>query len=387
MKKIIRVFLTLLITINIFSCNQNQSPPPTTFTTTVSDIQKYGNLVLDIVGNDFLKSGFDFGDIINVNINNVDYEMPVGSSYSDVEQGEYICRVGIDTDANIDCVIIAINMGDFASSTKIATKTKTDESLGFKWTYNVPEPCRVNISMKEKGGYYEEYVSHSLALVRTNDRNDYPNLTDEEYANFRMIKTSNIKEGILYRTSSPINSNIGRNTYADKAMRNANVKTTINLADDKTTMESYENYTETYYSTTNIIPLNLALDFTTAEFKAGIARAFRFIGENEGPYLVHCLEGKDRAGYISSLLECIMGASADEVVSDYMVSYYNYYNVDQKDERYNKIKTNNIEKLLKNAFAVDNIYNVDLKKECEELLVSIGLSNDEIEVVRQKLQK
>jgi len=391
MKRIFKVLFALLIVANLFSCNNKQNivsqKNEIVFKSTIDNIQKYGNLVLDGTGDDFLNVGFDYGDIVNVNVNNVDYEMPVGSNFSDVEQGEYVCRVGIDPATNLDSVIIAINMGDFATSANIATKTKTDTDPGFKWVYNIDEQSTVIISMKEKAGYYEQYMSNSLGLERSDDRKDFPNLTDEEFANFRMINTSNIKDGILYRSSSPVNPIINRNKYADIATRNANIKSIINLADNQTTMSEYPSYNESYYSTTNIIPLDLSIDFQAKDFKDGIVKAIRFIGENDGPYLIHCNEGKDRAGYMSAIVECMMGATADEVIKDYMVTYYNYYNVTENDERYNPIKSKNIENTLKNSFNVDNIYNIDLKKECEKYLMSLGLTNTEIEAAINKLHE
>lgn len=170
-------------------------------------------------------------------------------------------------------------------------------------------------------------------------------------------------------------------------MRDANIKSALNLADNQATINEYESYTESYYSTTNIILLDLSIDFQAKEFKDGIVKAIKIIGENEGPYLVHCNEGKDRAGYMSAIIECMMGATAEEVVKDYMITYYNYYNVAENDDRYNTIKGKNIEDTLKKSFNVDNIYGIDLKKECEEFLISIGLTNSEIEAARSRLQK
>ncbi|MCR4920515.1 MAG: tyrosine-protein phosphatase [Bacteroidaceae bacterium] len=47
------------------------------------------------------------------------------------------------------------------------------------------------------------------------------------------------------------------------------------------------------------------------------------------PYLVHCLEGKDRTGYVCALLEGLCGASYEEIVADYLATYNNYYRVNQ----------------------------------------------------------
>ena len=391
MKKIFRLLIALTVATSLFSCNKNQNiknqKTEPIFKSSVNNIQKYGNVVLNGTGDDFLKSGFEYGDIVNVNINNADYELPVVSNYSDVEQGKYLCRVGIDTETKLDSVILAINMGDFATSTGVATKNKIEIDPGFKWDYNIQEPIYATITMKEKAGYYEKYISSSLGLKRSDERADYPNLSDEEFANFRMIKTSNIKEGIIYRSSSPVNPVIKRNTYADAAMRDTKIKSAINLADSQATINEYKSYNESYYSTTNIILLDLSIDFQAKEFKDGIVKAIKFIGENEGPYLIHCNEGKDRAGYMSAIIECMMGATGEEVVKDYMITYYNYYGVTENDKRYDAIKSKNIEDTLKKNLNVDSIYGIDLKKECEKFLISIGLTDSEIEAARSRLQK
>ena len=35
------------------------------------------------------------------------------------------------------------------------------------------------------------------------------------------------------------------------------------------------------------------------------------MASHEGPYLIHCTEGKDRTGFVSALLECLIGAGAE----------------------------------------------------------------------------
>ena len=180
----------------------------------VSEIQKYGNLVLSLTGTEFLSQGYTYGDLVTVTINDQDLDMPVGSNYSDVDQGSMVCRVVIKPDLNEDNLILAINMGDLATASGIATKEKIEADPGYIWHYNVAEPVSVTFSLKEKGGYAEEYAWHQLE--GTSNRGDYPNLTDAEYANFRNIATTGMGEGALYRSSSPVNPHINRNREAVK---------------------------------------------------------------------------------------------------------------------------------------------------------------------------
>ena len=355
----------------------------------VTGIQKYGNLELDLKGSDFLNAGFAYGDVVTVTLNGEEYEMPVGSNYSDVDNGAMLCRVVIKEETSEDATLLAINMGDLATTAGIAVKNSIEADPGFEWIYNegVEQPVKVTIEMKEPGGYYEEYLIHQL--TRSEERENYPDLSDEEFANFRMIATSGIRSGVLYRSSSPINPEIGRSALADAAAAEAGIKTIVNLADNDETMRGYEGFAESYYAKQNVIGLNLGVDFTAADFKAGLAKALRFIAENDGPYLIHCNEGKDRAGFFSAIVEALMGAPADEIVADYMTTFHNYYGVEEGTEQYDAVVNSNISKSLQTAFGVADIFapDVDLKAEAEEYLEEeLGLTAEEIAAIKEKLQ-
>ena len=349
----------------------------------ITDIQKYGNVQLSISGTDLLALGYAYGDIVTVTVNGNDYDMPVGSNFSDVEQGSMICRVVIKPETNEDYVLVAINMGDFATTAGIAQKEKIEADPGYVWHYQVEEPVAVSFAMKEQGGYYETWVMNQL--TRSEKREDYPDLTDEQFANFRVIATTGVGAGKLYRSSSPVNPEIGRNTYADKAAEQAGVKTFINLADSLETMQGYEGFAESYYSKQAVIPLNLGVDFAADDFRAGLANGIRFIAENEAPFLVHCNEGKDRAGFVSAVLECLMGATLDEVKADYMVTFFNYYGVQPGTDQYDLIVSANIVKSLCTAFGLDTLENADLAAAAEAYLLGIGVTAEEIAQVRAKL--
>lgn len=348
--------------------------------TTIAAIEKYGNLDLSITGEQFQAMGFTYGDMITVGINGQEYDMPVGGSYSDVDTGSMICRI------TEPCVIIAINMGDFATTTGLATKlTGDDGTVTWEYAEGVETPVKVTFTMKEQGGYLSEYLLRQL--TRTNDRADYTQLNDSQFANFRNIATTGMGTGTLYRSSSPINPELGRNGYADAAMRGAAVATVMNLADNEATAAGYEGFDESYYASQNVIYLNLGVDFTADSFQESFAEGLRFFAANEGPYLVHCNEGKDRAGFVSAILECLMGATADEVLADYMVTYYNYYGVEAGSEQYDAIVNSNIRKSLATAFDVSDISaeGVDLAAEAEAYMQEIGLSAEEISALKENL--
>lgn len=379
MKKLLSLVLALMLaTFTVSACAGGVDAD-------VTEIEKYGNMVLSLKGSELLEAGFAYGDIVTVTINGNRYDMPIGSNFADVDQGSMICRVVIKPDLNEDMILLAINMGDLATASGIATKEKTEGDPGYIWHLNegVAEPARVHIEMKEQGGYNDQYVIHQL--VRSENREDYPELNDEQFANFRAITTTGVGAGKLYRSSSPVNPEIGRNLFADRAAQAAGVKTIINLADSKEEMHGFEGFDASYYSKQAIIPLDLPLDFMGEEFRTGLAEGLRFLASHEGPYLVHCTEGKDRAGFVSAILECLMGAAADEVIADYMVTFFNYYRVQPGTEQYDIIAGNNICKSLATAFGIADIREADLKAEAEEYLLEIGLTPDVIAQIRANL--
>ena len=310
---------------------------PIQINTTIYEIAKHGNLVLYMYGKDLYDEGFEHGDIVEIAIGDKTWDVPLCTSYSDVDNGDAVLRANGDADG----VVLALNMGDFATTAGIAAKTSIDEEPGYRWDYLMEAPIEITITMKEAGGYREEWLIRQL--VRTNERADYANLSDGAFANFRVIETTGMSKGVLYRSSSPINPDLGRNTYADKAAENAGIMTVVNLADPSNTYEGAEN---TYYSTCRVVYVNLGTDFLSEATLNGLAESMRFIINNNGPYLIHCNEGKDRAGFVSALLECLMGATIDEVIDDYMVTYYNYYGVEEGTEKYVAIVKNNLIKSL-----------------------------------------
>ncbi len=354
---------------------------------------KYGNLYTTCKASDFFgELGFTWGDLVTVKFLDKELVLPVVPTYSYVDTGKPAIIIEKDSDGKeTGYLSMAINMGNFTTTYGIGTKV-TNEDKTWYWVANegVTFPIKVEFEMYEKGGYLAEYILHDLS--RTNNREDYPNLTDEEFANFRQIKTTGMGNS-LYRTSNPVNPELGRNTYADAAIKNAGVTVIMNLSDDQATAEARECFAGSYYSKQNVIYLNLGVDFADPSFQSGLAEGLRFFANNPGVYAVHCTEGKDRAGFVSALLECLMGATAQEVVEDYMTTYYNYYGVEKGTEKYEAIANKNIVMTLKTAFGVPADYDItsvssaDLQYGAQAYLKAIGLTDAEIAALKANLAK
>ena len=204
------------------------------------------------------------------------------------------------------------------------------------------------------------------------NRNDYPSLSDAEFANFREIKTTGIAKDKLYRSSSPINDWGNRNFI---------------VVDSNEKMNGYKGFTNTYYSTQTAIALNLNLKFLSKDFQNKVARGVKFIARNEPPFLIHCNLGKDRTGLFCAIIEALMGATPDEISEDYATSFYNYFGIKLYSSDYYFVVNNEIRTFLASMLGVEDIDNVNLSAAAERYLLRIGVSAEEIESVRAKLNQ
>ncbi len=113
-----------------------------------------------------------------------------------------------------------------------------------------------------------------------------------------MVGTTGMGYGVLYRSSSPINPAIGRNTYADAAAKAHGVKTIMNLADNQAKAEAYAGYADTYYSKQNVAFLGIGVDFLSETNRTGLAEVCA-TATHDGRTSCTATRGQDRAGFTS----------------------------------------------------------------------------------------
>ena len=340
----------------------------------IMEITNHGNVKLNTTFDEMNSHDMEVADIITVSVGEDSYDIPIGTAITDVDSGEMLCW--FDEDHNE--VELIVNLNSFAEITGIGQKRTIEEDPGFEWDIKVGE---VGLSLKEKQGYQNVYEDRQLS--RTNAREDYPELTDEEFANFRAFCTEGGKEPVFYRSSTPLNPDLGRNEYVMAAMEKAGIRTVINLNDSVERMENYTTYPESYYSRCSIINPQLNYDFGSEEFSEKVKEIIVFITENDGPYLIHCNEGKDRTGILCALMEFLVGESMEEVVQDYMLSYRNFYKIQPGDENYDTIVNTNLKKTLCKICQIDNIETADMQKEAEEYFISIGITKEQLDTIRR----
>ena len=360
----------------------------TEVTSSVKEIQKYGNLVLTIEKKDLDAMGAEYGDVFTVSFQDTEVYAPYCTNYSDVDLGSIVLRNDGET------LILAINMGDFATTYSIAEKVSNPDKT-YKWIFEegkTMEDISLLLTLTGKGEYRDEWLIHQLS--RTDNREDYS--SDAAFANFRETKGGKIGEGALFRSSSPINNEIGRAKYADALVKENGIRTVMNLADSEESILSYmekEDFASPYYASLfengDVIALNMGVSFKTREFQASLSEGLTFLASKEGPYLVHCTEGKDRAGFTSALLSALMGLTYQEIVEDYMTTYENYYHIEKGSEQYEAVKKSNIDSMLSFIASVesDKLSQVDLSLKAEEFLLAIGMEEETVRKLKENLAK
>lgn len=349
----------------------------TTIVEDTFEIFNLGRVNLDVVADSFL-TRFHYGDVVTVMIAGYDtVDVPVVANYSDAFPGEFFLYVS----EGLNAIDLEARYGQMAEVIGLGRDSKF--------------PIDVVVQMKEKGGYVD-HLENLKSLTLAYSPESYPDLSIEEFANFRMVRTTGMGEGVLYRSSSPIDPSIYRNAIADSLAALAGVKTFLNLADDKRYAEEYNGFAESYYATQNVVYLTVDPTFANTLFKEGLVKGLRYMIEHDGPYLVHCTYGMDRTGFTIAVLEALMGATADEIKADYATTHKNFYNVvDGKHigltEKQVELLQAIIVRLMQNSFKtvgvdISDFENADLASATEKYLLALGMEQSEIEALKARLK-
>ena len=334
------------------------------------------DLYLDCPADSFLNE-FQMGNIVTVAINGYDtLDMPVVESAYDVP----IAGFSLVALKSYDYLILSVHYGHLADILKIT---------------DVTVPIEVSISMKEKGGFL---FGLEMRNVQNMDyyAEIYPDLSIDEFANFREVRTTGMGQKRLYRSSNPVDPGLGRNLYADSLAKNAGVTTFINLSDSEEYAKSCQSFDSSYYSTQNVIFLALPVYFYSQQFRDGIASGFRYMIEHDGPYLVHCTFGMDRTGFTIAVLEALMGATTEDIQADYAKTFSNYFNVvdskhvglnEQQVDFFKAVVIRNL-KAVYHAKGIDvpDAEPIDWASATEKYMAKLGLTQEEISALKDRLK-
>ncbi|MBE6116958.1 MAG: hypothetical protein E7188_00235 [Erysipelotrichaceae bacterium] len=342
--------------------------------------QEFGGVYIEIAIDEFNALGFEYGDSVDVvfssgyTLEDIPY---YNGYYVDAGQPLLIAYPGYDY------IKAAVNYGEDLWDTA-ELKAVRQENIWIKATLD--EHSTASIILREHGKYAD--IQEARDISYTDYRTDYP--SDEAFANFRSICMGNIREGVLYRSASPCDNQHKRAPYVDRLIEEAQIHCILNLADNEVKIERYiqaDDFDSPYflslYEADHVIPLALNMNWLSDDFAAKIAQGFIAMSETEGPYLIHCTEGKDRTGFVCMLVEALAGAEYREIADDYMLTYANYYRITEASEpaKYRTILEKNLDAMLRYVIGDENAdpAAVDLSAGARDYLRRAGMSDEQID--------
>lgn len=333
---------------------------------------EFGGVYIHCTIDDFNAQGFAFGDSVNVAFSNgyVLEDLPYYNGYYTVIGSPLLVAY-----PGYPFVKACINNGDDL------------------WTLaGLTEDDRATITLAEQGKYRD--IQEARDIHFTDERSDYG--SDAVFANFRAVQAGDIREGVLYRSASPCDDQHNRATYADALIRGSGVNFILDLCDNDEKIENFLADPDfaspcflSLYESGSVAPIALNANYGARDFREKLAGGLTAMAEAEGPYLVHCTEGKDRTGFVCLLLEALCGASYEEIVRDYMITYDNYYGINEQTDKakYDIIVESVLDPMLQ-ILAGDETADVrtaDLSESAEAYLRSGGMEQNRIDMLKSRL--
>ena len=392
MKKIsgIKIFVLALLILSLCACQKKKEESnPSIADYPIEHEMEYGGVYIKIAIDDFNALGFSFGDSIDLTFDNGKKleDIPYYNGYY-VDAGEPLL-IGYP---GYEYIKATINYGQDLWDEFSLKAPANVEGLWKKAV--LEEHNTATITLHEKGKYLPIQEASDIHYFDERERYD----SDAMFANFRSMNLGKLKKDILYRSASPCDNQYNRAPYVDALIKEAGVKTILDLADNEVKIEKYiarDDFASPYflslYENDQVIPIALNMNYLSDDFGMKIVQGFNLMAEKEGPYLIHCTEGKDRTGFVAMLIEALAKASYEEIEADYMKTYANYYRIDKSNdkEKYQIILERNLDGMI--AFMVNDagidFKNCDLSIYAENYLQRCGMSEEQIQTLKERLME
>ena len=392
MKKIsgIKILVLALLILSLCACQKKKEESnPSIADYPIEHEMEYGGVYIKIAIDDFNALGFSFGDSIDLTFDNGRKleDIPYYNGYY-VDAGEPLL-IGYP---GYEYIKATINYGqDLWDEFSL----KVPANVEGLWKKAVLEEHNTaTITLHEKGKYLPIQEASDIHYFDERERYD----SDAMFANFRSMNLGKLKRDVIYRSASPCDNQHNRAPYVDALIREAGVKTILDLADNEVKIEKYiarDDFASPYFlslfENDQVIPIALNMNYLSDDFGMKIVQGFNLMAEKEGTYLIHCTEGKDWTGFVAMLIEALAKASYEEIEADYMKTYANYYRIDKSNdkEKYQIILERNLDGMI--AFMVNDagidFKNCDLSIYAENYLQRCGMSEEQIQAFKERLME
>jgi protein tyrosine/serine phosphatase len=209
-----------------------------------------------------------------------------------------------------------------------------------------------------------------------------------EFINFREVCIGGIAPKRLYHSSRP--ATFSETNFAlSKLAEKAEIAAVINLDDREAELVIKADRIPWYrrlFEKGCVIALDMDFNYKSDQFSLKLYKGFKFILEHKGHYLIHCLQGIDRTGFIVMILEMLTEANKKEIINEYMMSFLERPGFEKGSEQY-RVEKNNFLKILIEINNFAEISREDDLVNAAENYVSkvIGLTMDETNLLKRAL--
>lgn len=324
---------------------------------------EFGGVYLDPTIEEFNEMGFEYGDSIDIQFSN-------GYLLEDIPYyNGFYTKIGMP-------LLVA-----YPGYPHIRAGFNNGEDL---WVVaDLKEDDTADVTLHERAKYLS--IQEARDIHYSDDREKFP--SDQVFANFRPLSGGKLRANTFYRSASPADNQHNRAPYVDALMAQEGVQYIVDLADNEQKISGYMEdpkfdspYFQFLYENGNVIPLALTANYASEDFRQKTALGCTAMMEHSGPYLIHCTEGKDRTGFVCLLLEALAGASYEEILSDYMITYDNYYQINetQQADKYHTIIEEVLNPMIEIIAPDADIKTADLSPYAKGYLASGGMTEEEI---------
>ncbi len=348
MKKFFAILAALCLLLSAFGAQAEALESPAEPLSVTLDILNRGadafyGCDVNISIKDFIALGFELGDACNVVLENDLYRyefksVPFYNGYYTKTGEPLLCGYGY---------AIKEKRGEDYQY------TRTDYPY-LRFCYNNREmwnllhlttDMKCTITLVEQGGYaYEQKLVGGLTYSKNFEDYEAKNgaTKEEVFANFRAVKSEAMKENVLFRSASLFDNANNRATYVNDLAKANGIDYVLNLADSQKKIDQYQkadvwetlDYSRKLLDNDQVCLMAMSAAYEGAAYQTALVKGLNSALEHHATkILFHCTEGKDRTGFVGVLLEGLCGATYEEMVYDYMVTYDNYYNLTEASDK------------------------------------------------------
>ena len=348
MKKFFAILAALCLLLSAFGAQAEAVESPVEPLSVTLDILNRGadafyGCDVNISIKDFIDLGFELGDACNVVLENDLYRyefksVPFYNGYYTKTGDPLLCGYGY---------AIKEKRGEDYQY------TRTDYPY-LRFCYNNREmwnllhlttDMKCTITLVEQGGYaYEQQLVGGLTYSKNFEDYEAKNgaTKEEVFANFRAVRSEAMKENVLFRSASLFDNANNRATYVNELAKANGIDYVLNLADSQKKIDQYQkadvwetlDYSRKLLDNDRVCLMAMSAAYEGAAYQTALVKGLNSALEHHATkILFHCTEGKDRTGFVGVLLEGLCGATYEEMVYDYMVTYDNYYNLTEASDK------------------------------------------------------